>query len=208
MSQLIKIEKLQRENNITEREQSFCESLQEYWKRHGQLTDKQWNAFDRMASSYNPAVISARKNWSESWNEEKASNLKIAAKYYLNNPPYFTDISTKIIHDPEYVPTEKLYNKMVLNKYTQKVLATTAAPPLFEIGSLVKIRATYMAAWAASPIALPSRRKDMRNRNAIVVKNDGEVVRAGKGAKKYTILPFGEPNTLEIEERYLKKHRG
>ena len=148
-----------------------------------------------MEARFDPKVIAERQNWTDSWTDEKAKNLRVAAGYYLQNPPYFGEIAAKIVSDETYVPSAKLYRKMVENKYVQKVLATCASEPVFAIGSLVKVRKT-------------SRNHRLRDRIAMVVDNNGEVKTSAKGGKTYTILPFGESNTIQIEERWLKRHRG
>ncbi|HIE82846.1 MAG TPA: hypothetical protein EYQ00_02920, partial [Dehalococcoidia bacterium] len=95
-----------------------------------------------MEARFDPKVIAERQNWTDSWTDEKAKNLRVAAEYYLQNPPYFGEIAAKIVSDEAYVPSAKLYRKMVENKYVQKVLATCASEPVFAIGSLVKVRKT------------------------------------------------------------------
>jgi len=195
-AQLERIEKLLENQDLSASNRSFAESLRKNHKKWGSLTPAQWSAFERMEARYDPEVIKVRQEWYDSWTDEKAKNLRIAAEYYLKNPPYFGDIAAKIVSDETYVPSAKLYRKMVENKYVQKVLATRASEPVFAVGSLVKIRKTSRTNWG------------LRDRIAMVVDNNGEVRTAAKGGKTYTILPFGEANTIQIEERWLKRHRG
>jgi len=194
-AQLERIEKLLENQDLSASNRSFAETLRNSHKKWKSLTFAQWSAFERMEARYDPAVINARKEWTNAWNNEKAKNLRIAAEYYLQNPPYFGDIAAKIVSDETYVPSAKLYRKMVENKYVQKVLTTRASEPAFEVGSLVKVRKT-------------SRNHRLRDRIAMVVDNNGVVKTSAKGGKTYTILPFGEANTIQIEERWLKRHRG
>ena len=195
-AQLERIEKLLGNEDLSASNRSFAESLKKGHKKWGSLTDPQWSAFERMEARYDPAIIDARKEWNNAWNDEMAKNLRIAAEYYIQNPPYFGDIAAKIVSDETYIPSAKLYRKMVENKYVKKVLATRASEPVFAVGSLVKIRKTSRTNWA------------LRDRIAMVVDNNGEVKTSAKGGKTYTILPFGEANTIQIEERWLKRHRG
>ena len=196
-AQLERIEKLLEKKDLSASNRSFAESLKKNHKKWGSLTPAQWSAFERMEARHDPAVINARKEWYNAWTPEMAKDLRIAAEYYLKNPPYFGDIAAKIIEDETYIPSAKLYRKMVENKYVQKVLATRASEPAYAVGSLVKVRKT------AAPIH-PS----LRDRIAMVVANDGDVISHAKGAKTYTILPFGEAKTIQIQERWLKRHRG
>jgi len=181
---------------ISKSERSFGESLRGSAKKWGKLTSKQWGAFERMEARHGPEVKASRKAWNDAWNKEKARKLKVAAEYYLYNPPYFGDAARSIVEDETYIPSEKLYRKMVENKYVQKVLATLEADALYPAGSLVKVRKTARRA-----------SYNLRYRIAMVVSTDGPVKTAAKGAKTYVILPFGESATVEIQERWLKKHR-
>ena len=181
---------------ITPSERSFGESLHKNAKKWGKLTDKQWSAFQRMEARQSPEVKASQKAWKDAWNKEKARKLKVAAEYYLLNPPYFGEAAKTIMEDEAYVPSEKLYRKMVENKYVQKVLATIDADPLYPAGSLVMVRKT------ARGFAY-----GFRDRIAMVVSTDGPIRSAAKGAKTYAVLPFGESRTVEIQERWLKKVR-
>ena len=182
--------------DISSSERSFATSIDTYMSAHNRISIKQWSAFQRMEARYSPEVIAQRAQWYEAWTQEKAQNILVAAKYYRANPPYFGDLAEKVIEDPNFIPSEKQYRKMVENKYVQKVLATTYSEPIFEVGALVQVRKTARgASWL------------LRERNALVVANDGPVTSAAKGARTYTILPFGESNTVDIQERYLKKKR-
>tara|TARA_R110002124_G_scaffold89937_2_gene229728 strand:+ start:929 stop:1525 length:597 start_codon:yes stop_codon:yes gene_type:complete len=183
--------------DIKPSERSFGDSLKSWYDKKGRLSQGQWSAFQRMEARYNPEVIALRQSWYDSWDETKASHMLIAANYYRANPPYFGDLATKVIEDKSFIPSEKAYRKMVENKYVQKVIATVNATPQFDIGTLVQVRRT------ASKGAYK-----LRDRVAMVVANDGPVRTAAKGARTYTVLPFGESQTVQIEERYLKKKRG
>ena len=183
-------------SDISKSERSFGESLHGSVKKWGKLTPKQWSAFERMEARHGPEVKASRKAWNDAWNDEKARKLKVAAEYYLHNPPYFGDAARSIMADETYIPSEKLYRKMVENKYVQKVLATLEADALYPAGSLVKVRKTARRA-----------SYNLRDRIAMVVSTDGPVKTAAKGAKTYVILPFGESATVEIQERWLEKHR-
>ena len=195
-AQLKRIEKLLENKDLSFSNRSFTESLKKSHKKWKFLTPAQWGAFERMEARYDPAIIDARKEWTNDWNDEKAKNLRVAAEYYIQNPPYFGDIAAKIVSDETYIPSAKLYRKMVENKYVQKVLTTRASEPVFAVGSLVKIRKTSRTNFL------------LRDRIAMVVDNNGPVRTSAKGGKTYTILPFGESNTIKIEERWLKRHRG
>tara|TARA_Y100000289_G_C3872736_1_gene124393 strand:- start:258 stop:716 length:459 start_codon:yes stop_codon:yes gene_type:complete len=150
-----------------------------------------------MEARYSPEVIAQRQEWFNNWNEEKAKNIRIAAEYYSHNPPYFENAVDSILSDSDFIPSKKLYSKMVDNKYVQNVITTIESEPLYSVGSLVQVRKTAKGSHYR-----------LRNQFALVVDNNGPVTSATKGAKTYSILPFGESAPIKIQERWLKKKRG
>jgi len=177
----------------------FAGSLESACERYGQLTPRQWSSFQTMEANYSPEVLAQRQAWYDNWDELHASRLAIAADYYLANPPYYEKLARKIKEQPKFIPSKKEYGRLVENnKYVQKVLTTLNTPPIFPVGVLVQVRKTAKRElWS------------IRERIAVVVTNSGHpVTSATKGARVYTILPFGEPSPVEIQERYLKKKRG
>ena len=197
MSQQARIEKLLENPALNDSSRSFAESLLGNCKKWGSLIAKQWSAFERMEARFDPEVIAARKDWYDGWDENMAQKLQIAAKYYLKNPPYFGEVATKIVEDKTYIPSEKLYRKMVENKYVQKVLATYETEPAYANGSLVQGRNSQNTPF-----------RSLRGKIALVVSNEGDVSSAAKGGRPYTILPFGSEKTYRVEERWLKRHKG
>ena len=196
-NQAARITKFLALETISASERSFAESIQGFMNRMGRISNNQWSAFQRMEARHSPEVLAQRKVWHEAWTDKKAANMRVAARYYAANPPYFGDLAERVLEDPTFVPSEKQYRKMVENKYVQKVLATLESTPVFDVGALVQVRKTARgASWP------------LRDRIAMVVANNGPVTSAARGARTYTILPFGEANTVDIQERYLKKKRG
>ncbi len=125
MSQQARIEKLLENPALNPSSRSFAESLLGNCKKWGSLTAKQWSAFERMEARFDPEVIAARKDWYDSWDENMAQKLQIAAKYYLKNPPYFGEVAAKIVEDKTYIPSEKLYRKMVETSMSKRCLQPT-----------------------------------------------------------------------------------
>jgi len=183
------------ENQISKSERSFGESLKQSISKWGKLTDNQWSAFQRMEARHSPEVKAARERWYEDWNDEKARKLRIAVEYY-SYTEYYSRTVKAVLADSSFVPSEKDYRKIVENKYAQKVIEMLAEDPLYPVGSLVQVRKTAR-----------KHAYSLRDRCALVVVNDGPVRSAAKGSRTYTILPFGESNTVTVEERWLKKAR-
>ena len=91
---------------------------------------------------------------------------------------------------------------MCENKYAQNVLTEHYKEPKFEVGQQVYFRDSI----ANTPHkALPHINLQ---RGAIVLRaNAAPIDSAAKGAKKYLVLPIGDPHGAIIEERWLKSRR-
>tara|TARA_R100000005_G_scaffold89719_1_gene60508 strand:+ start:149 stop:790 length:642 start_codon:yes stop_codon:yes gene_type:complete len=182
---------------LTDWERNFLSSLLESAKKWGRLTAKQHEVYQRIEKKTDPAFQASRKAWNDSWTEDKRAKAVFAAKYYKANPPYFSDAADRILNDPAYVPSEKLYRKMVENRYVQRALANAASGALYEVGSMVTIRDARH-----SPL-----RSSLRGQDVLVLEVEQDVLNATKGSRVYTVLPIGSGETLTIQERWLKKSR-
>ena len=190
-----RIQKLVDNPNLNDWEKSFITSVNSYFQNHGRVSNKQWATIQKVEANYSPEVIAQRQAWKESWSEDKQFQWQSALNYYNANPPYYQGLVAR--YEDGGIPTEKEYRKLVDNKYVQNVIATLQAEPLYSVGSLVQVRKTAKAGHYR-----------LRNQFALVVDNNGPVTSATKGARIYSILPFGEPAPIKIQERWLKKKRG
>ena len=184
-------------SSLTDWERNFLSSLLESANKWGRLTAKQHEVFQRIEKKSDPAFQSARKAWNESWTPEKRTKLVFAANYYKANPPYYGDVAERILNDSNYIPSEKLYRKMVENRYVQRAMANAAATPLYAVGTMVTIR---------NSMSNPTR-ASLRGQDVLVVDVEQDVLHATKGTRSYTVLPIGAGETLVIQERWLKKSR-
>ena len=180
---------------LTDWERSFLGSLRDSAKKWGRLTGKQHDVFQRIERKSNPEHIAARKKWNESFTPAMRESLKFAAEYYKANPPYFGDAATRILSNPDYVPTEKLYRKMVDNKYVQRALANAKEAAKFPVGTMVMVRDSK---------SVQGRISRYRGQLAVVVECAKSVRSATKGSRNMTVLPVGGTETIQTEERYLK----
>ena len=182
---------------LTDWERSFLGSLRDSAKKWGRLTGKQHDVFQRIERKSNHEHIAARKKWNESFTPAMRENLRFAAEYYKANPPYYGDVAERILNDSNYIPSEKLYRKMVENRYVQRAMANAAATPLYAVGTMVTIR---------NSMSNPTR-ASLRGQDVLVVEVEQDVLHATKGTRSYTVLPIGAGETLVIQERWLKKSR-
>ena len=181
---------------LTDWERNFIGSLRESAKKWGRLTGKQHDIFQRIERNSNPEHIAARKKWNESFTPAMRESLKFAAEYYKANPPYFGDAATRILSNPDYVPTEKLYRKMVENKYVQRAIANANETAKFPVGTMVMVRDSKNVQGHISRY---------RGQLAVVVECAKSVRSATKGSRNMTVLPVGGTETIQTEERYLKR---
>ena len=183
-------------STLTDWERNFLGSLLESAKKWGRLTAKQHEVYQRIERKSDPAHIKAVNDWRANFTEEMREAAVFAANYYKANPPYFSDAATRILNDSSYIPSEKLYRKMVLNKYVQRAMQHAKSGPLYAVGSMVTVRNSqsvigHLSAYRGQPV--------------LVVEAQQDVTSATKGARKYKVLPIGGDKPIETQERYLKK---
>ena len=185
-------------STLTDWERNFLSSLLDSAKKWGRLTAKQHEVYQRIEKKSDPAFQAARKAWNESWTPEKRDKATFAANYYKANPPYFSDAADRILTDPSFIPSEKLYRKMVENKYVTRASQHAQSAPLYEVGSLITIRKSLSVRGEAAR---------HRGHQAVVLEVEGAMTSATKGARVYKVLPVGAALPIQTEERWLKKSR-
>ena len=183
-------------STLSDWERNFLGSLLDNVKKWGRLTAKQHDIFQRIETKTDPAHIAAVDNWRSNWNEDMREKAVFAANYYKANPPYFGDAATRILNDSEYIPSEKLYRKMVENKYVQRAMINSKVAPLFSVGSMARVRqGQNVRGQAARHLG----------KMVVIIEVGDNSTSATKGTRKYTVLPVGSAKPFETEERYLKR---
>jgi hypothetical protein len=177
---------------------NFCTSIAEGFKKYKGLTQKQFDIFVKQEHRATPEFAQARDDWRASYNESKRNIARVCAEYYKANPPYFADLATKVLTDPEFIPTPRQYKALCENKYAKKVLKSAACAPAFTVGQIVELRATAAGFKRHFPLG----------KGAIIEIGGAPIKSAAKGSKVYKVLPLGSAKTVEIEERHIKKARG
>ena len=182
----------------------FVESLISQVKGDRRLSDRQLQILKKIEAEHDDAAIAEREKWIESYANDPAlrADAIVVANYYMSTG-YFKDTARDIINDDTFIPTYSQYNKMVKNKYAQKVLASHHAPAKYEAGQLVTFRANA-----------PSNSRYLdggylkRNVTMMVIETDAApITSAARGAKVYKLLPVGKATTLLAEERHIMKAR-
>ena len=192
-----KLSKAYAENAMTEYEEKVCLSFIKYYDSKGTLTSSQMNLASRILENYTEDAVKTRKEWLDSFDEEKKEILFMVASYYRSSGQYFKALSRQVLGDKDFIPNEKTYRKLCENKYAKKVVSEHRREPKYEIGSLVYPKSTA-----------PHNHQKSLGRGAIVLRANAEpITSAVAGGKKYLVLPIGEPHGIVIEERWLKKRR-
>jgi hypothetical protein len=136
-----------------------------------------------------------RKTWNENYTPEMREKAIFAASYYKANPPYFDQVAERIMTDEKFIPSEKLYRKMVENKYVQRAMQNSTAAPKFAVGSMAMVR---------DSANVQGRLCAYRGKLVMIIEVEEDVRSATKGARKMTVLPVGGTEMVAAEERYLK----
>ena len=184
-------------SSLSDWERNFMGSLLDSAKKWGRLTAKQHEVFQRIEKKTDPAHQAAVNAWRSNFTDDMREALVFAANYYKANPPYYGEVAERILNDSSYIPSEKLYRKMVENKYVQRARANAQSGPLYAVGSMVTVRDSKSV---GGPIRV------YRGKDAVILEvRDG--LSATKGAREYVVLPVGAVKPGETQERYIKKKR-
>ena len=188
-------------SHINDWERGFAESVLQQLEKGASLSQPQHNTIQKIEGRYSEESLNARRDWGVSFTDEMRENMKITARYYYNNPPYFGDLAMKILSDSEFIPTEKQYAAMTGNKYAQRVLENAKSDPKFPVGTIAKFRKS------AKPGLIKINEKLVKSSDirVMIIDHPNDAKSAARGAKIVVVLPFGSESTYTTEERYLKK---
>ena len=177
--------------NLNDWEKNFLTSIGQYQLVNKRLSAGQYNAMRKIEENHSEEKLTKQKEFADSFTDEMRENMKIVAGIYRStNSPYHKELVNKILDDDKFVPTQEQYNKFMNNKYAQGYVVNYKVAPKFNIGDAV---------------APSSMDKYSQWKGAIVVQNtDILPMSHAAGGKRYMILPYGETNTMIVEERAIK----
>ena len=173
----------------------FLESIRDQIANGRTLSDNQQNHLQQIEGRWSDEALKSRAAFANGWDDEKEQKFTIALRYYKKTG-YYNNIVYKYLDQDDGrkgTPTEKEYNKLVLNKYAAAVITNTLSESKFPGGTTAVFRANA------------GRRQ---NTPVVVLRNssDGSQVRShAKGAKPIQVLMVGSAEPIWTEERYLKR---
>jgi len=195
----------------------FLESVKSQAEKRYTLSEKQLKVLDDAEKQYSGNALKKILAWKEKYRNNEEIEIKIGEKYYKANVKdvaelcadyyqrvnYFQDLVFKIKSEKDFIPTEKQFRSMCFNKYALKIIKGCVEEPLFEEGSLVKIRKT----WKWKDKIDRWHHELLDNIVMIIEQNAMNPYHACAKNKIYRVVPVDGMQTVLIEERFLKKLR-
>ena len=173
----------------------FLESLQEQLTKRGSLSPRQEEILQQVEGRWSDEALKHRASWADDWDKEKEEKFWIALQYY-HKTGYYGNIVYKYLTTAGCrcagAPSEKEYNKLVLNKYAAGVIRNVQAEPKFPVGGTAAFRTGA---------------RTHKGKVCVILKhgNCEHVTSHAKGAKPIQVLPIGAAAPIWTEERWLKK---
>jgi hypothetical protein len=174
----------------------FLESIQEQVQNGRTLSHNQERHLQQIEGRWSDEALASRADFTKDWDTDKEEKFTIALRYYKKTG-YYNNIVYKYLDQDDGrtgTPTEKEYNKLVLNKYAAAVISNALSESQFPAGTTAIFRATAGYGQKNMPVVI------LQNCN------DGSQVKShAKGAKPVQVLMVGSAQPIWTEERYLKR---
>jgi len=173
----------------------FMESLEEQLTKRGSLSPRQEEVLQQVEGRWSNEALSSRATWADDWDEDKEEKFSIALQYYRKTG-YYGNIVYKYLTTENVrcagTPSEKEYNKLVLNKYAAGVIRNVQEECKFPVGGTAVFRSAARAYHGQTCVILKHGKAEHVSSHA-------------KGAKPIQVLPIGAAAPIWTEERWLKK---
>ena len=175
----------------------FLESLQEQMTARGTLSPRQEEILQQVEGRWSDEALKSRASWATTWNEDQEAKFNIALQYYRKTG-YYGNIVYKYLTTEGLrcagAPSEKEYNKLVLNKYAAGVIRNIQSEPKFPVGGTAVFRTGAQA------------KRSNKGKPCVILKygSTEHINSHAKGAKPIQVLPIGSANPVWTEERWLK----
>ena len=203
-SMLDRLNTLRARTEPTSYANGYTESLINQVKADRRLSERQMEILRKIEAEHDDGAMADRAKWVEGYkNDPTLRNDAIVVAHYYKTTGYFGSTADAILNNDTFIPTYSQYNKMVKNKYAQKVLAAHSDKPKYEQGQLVTFRSSAGAAERRCGDGYLKPTVPMM----VIAVDAAPVTSAARGAKKYKLLPVGKAETLIVEERHIMKAR-
>jgi len=182
------------------RYRNVVESMKLFYEKRGTLSEAQIRYFESIESNVLPD-----EEWETSFTAEMREDAVLAAKYYKTTQ-YFVTLADNVLDNEKYIPTEKEYNKMVLNKYAQKAIKAHKEPAIWTRGDRALVRGTLGSADIGTEQRVSYQSARTLHNQMVLVVGEVDCPRLYKTVK---VMCPAVPvlGVFEIEERKLKKYR-
>ena len=173
----------------------FMESLEEQMTKRGSLSPRQEEVLQQVEGRWSDEALKHRATWADDWDKDKEAKFWIALQYY-HKTGYYGNIVYKYLTTAGCrcagAPSEKEYNKLVLNKYAAGVIRNVQGESKFPVGGTAVFRTGA---------------RTHKGKVCVILKhgNCEHVTSHAKGAKPIQVLPIGAAAPIWTEERWLKK---
>ena len=195
-----RFEKILSSDRCGARFRNVVESMQLFYEKRGALTDGQLRYFESIESNVLPD-----EEWEKNFTAAMREDTILAASYYTTTQ-YFVALATKVLDDETYIPNEREYNKMVLNKYAQKAIKAHKEPYIWDRGDMALIRGTVRQNDIGTEQRIGYGIASKLHNQVVLIVGESEGPRLYKTVKVMcpSVPTLG---VFEIEERKLKKYR-
>lgn len=178
-------------NKTSTWEKDFLTSIEQYLDRKGSLTPGQYGTFKKILDKFSSENMEIQKAFADDFTDVKREDMKIVASIHKKlSTPYFREMRDSILSDDKFIPTKAQWDKFMENKYAKGYISNVKSAAKFKIGDTV------------CPASID---KSNSYKMAVVIDVNCELPTThAAGGKKYMILPYGQSNTIIVEEREMK----
>ena len=133
----------------------IVKSMRDQFARKGSLSEKQTDLLVRFEKQNNPENMVKRSEWESNWDAEKREKFLKVVEYYRMNPPFYAELIKMVDRNPNYIPSQETYEKMMGNKFIQSFFKKTSTAARWNVGQMVKlIRAGILEGYRGSVYGL------------------------------------------------------
>jgi len=178
---------------------NFVKSLTEQAQAGRDLSERQKEILEKLKGRWSEEATASAAAWRTGFTSEQRERFNVMVDYYATSG-YYGSIVEASKSNPSFTPTEKQYRAVTENKYAMKILAGWEGAQKYATGSMVAVR-------KGAPMALRLACGGNAAPNPVVIvgANTRAPTSACRGNKIYKVLPVGNAQTFEVEERHLKR---